>query len=98
MKIQSIQNCTMCNNFKYQSKVNRQGLMQNYHSRNIQPSFKGCNVFKVIGFVGGAIACAIAAPAVAAIGLAGLGAIPGMVIGDVVDKKIDKLNGEDSDD
>ena len=56
------------------------------------PCFKGSNVGKIAGFVLGAAAVAVFAPGVAMVGLAGLGALPGMMLGDVVDKKIDKYN------
>ena len=63
----------------------------------VQPNFKGCNVFKVVGFIAGAGLCAIAAPGLAMIGGAGLLALPGMGLGDYIDRKIDKANGEESD-
>ena len=60
--------------------------------------FKGCNVFKIVGFLGGAVACAVVAPAVAMVGLAGLGAVPGAILGAEIDKRIDHANGDtDSD-
>ena len=60
--------------------------------------FKGCNVFKIVGFVGGALACAVLAPGIAMAGLAGLGAVPGAFLGAELDKKIDHANGDtDSD-
>ena len=65
--------------------------------KQTNPSFKGCNVGKIVGFFAGAIAVAVVAPAVAAVGLAGIGALPGAIIGMKIDEEIDKANGEESD-
>ena len=59
-----------------------------------EPCFKGCNVFKIVGFVGGAVACAFLAPAVAMAGLAAVGAVPGAILGAEIDKRIDHANGD----
>ena len=62
-----------------------------------QPNFKGCQWGKGVGFVLGAIGISILCPPLGMMGLGGIGAFAGMAAGDVIDRKIDKANGEESD-
>lgn len=62
---------------------------------NQNPSFKGCNIFKVVGFLAGAAACVVLAPGLAAVGLAGVGALPGAIAGAAIDDKIDEIDDKD---
>ena len=90
MRISGIQNYSVYSNNSKQIQKKGNRIMSPATSNT--PNFQGCNAFKVVGLVAGAAAVVVLAPGLAAVGLAGLGALPGMVLGAAVDEKIDEIN------
>ena len=90
MRVSGIQNYSVYSNNSKQ--IQKKGDKFIPYTTSKTPSFKGCNVFKIVGAVAGAVAVVALAPGVAAIGLAGLGAAPGAILGTAVDEKIDEKN------
>ena len=100
MRVSSITTYQMPSNVQHK-KNNRTvtgNLRKNEPNPASAPSFKG-NLFKITGLIAGAAAVVVFAPAVAAMGLAGLGAAPGAILGALLDEKLeekDKKDGGDS--
>ena len=91
MKVSSIQSYSYCNRLEQRRNTN-QALRCEPKTKPVNPTFKECDVFKTVGFIGGTIFCFFAAPALVAMGLAGVGAIAGGIVGTAIDQKIDENN------
>ena len=78
------------------SRVNQQNKTQRNHQQAFSTATNENNVAfkasvgKIAGFILGAAAVAVAAPGVAMVGLAGIGALPGMMLGHAIDEKIEE--------
>lgn len=98
MRISSIQNNGIYNNRVAAMSKRNLSRVGTLSQTQAQPAFKGCDVFKVVGFIAGAAAVVAVAPAVAMAGLAGVGALPGAIVGAIIDEKIDEHNNDGSKD
>ncbi len=63
--------------------------------QNAAPSFKGSDFYKTAGFLVGTALCTIFAPGLVMIGLGGLGAGTGSLIGAAIDEQIDESKNKD---
>ncbi len=73
-----------------QRRVNRAGFAPEVpQPQNDNVNFKG-NAGKIVGAILGTAACVVFAPAVAMVGLAGIGTLAGAVAGNVVDEKLEE--------
>ena len=94
MRVSSVQSYGVCGNYT-KSPVKRSNVsVSRVNYQKQVPNFKGCDVFKIVGFFAGTAACCVLAPGLAMMGLAGVGAIPGMFAGAAIDDKIDEKNGK----
>ena len=91
MRVSSISSYKIYNNISVTNS--KKQVSTNNIKSDIQketPNFKASHFYKVAGFIAGTALCTLFAPGLAMIGLAGLGAGTGSLIGAAVDEQIDE--------